>query len=161
MKLVNLKCSDARHVMFWLSPNGEITSLSLTEKEVLSPSIKRLIAGGRLSKTLLVKTADMICRKKSIISESSLDYLLNHGWAYYYEWKGNWVWYAKEMNRCQLTIAKIIDDNESLRSLLSWKFRESHFCGSRFKRFFFYFFTDLFCFCLSLAFYIYKFTLNI
>jgi hypothetical protein len=36
------------------------------------------------------------------------------------------------MNRCQLTIAKIIDDNESLRSLLSWKFRESHFCGSYF-----------------------------
>ena len=119
MRLVNLKSSEARHVMLWLSPEGEITSLLLTEAEITSPSVKRLIASGRLSKTLLVKTAGMICRKKSIISESSLDYLLNHGWAYYYEWKGNWVWYAKEMNRRQLAIAKIIDDNESLHSLLS------------------------------------------
>ena len=159
MRLVNLKSSEARHVMLWLSPEGEITSLLLTEAEITSPSVKRLIASGRLSKTLLVKTAGMICRKKSIISESSLDYLLNHGWAYYYEWKGNWVWRAKEMNRRQLTIAKIIDDNESLRSLLSWKFMESHFCGSCFKKI--NFFTDLCLFCLSLAFYIYKFTLNI
>jgi len=159
MRLVNLKSSEARHVMLWLSPEGEITSLLLTEAEITSPSVKRLIASGRLSKTLLVKAAGMICRKKSIISESSLDYLLNHGWAYYYEWKGNWVWYAKEMNRRQLTIAKIIDDNESLHLLLSWKFMESHFCGSCFKKF--NFFTDLCLFCLSLAFYIYKFTLII
>jgi len=138
MRLVNLKSSEVRHVMLWLSPEGEITSLLLTEAEITSPLVKRLIASGRLSKTLLVKTADMICRKKSIISESSLDYLLNHGWAYYYEWKGKWVWFAKEMNRRQLTIAKIIDDNESLRSLLSWKFRESHFVAPVLKKLIFY-----------------------
>ncbi len=139
MRLVNLKSSEARHVMLWLSPEGEITSLSLTEEEVTSPSIKRLIASGRLSKTLLVKTAGMICRRKSIISESPLDYLLNRGWAHYYEQKGNWIWRAKEINRRQLAIARQIDDNDSLRSLLSWKFWESHFCGSYFKNFSFIF----------------------
>ena len=119
MRLVNLESSDARHVMFWLSPEGEITSLSLTEKEVASPSVKRLIANGRLNRTMLVKTADMICRKKSIISESPLDYLLNRGWAHYCEQKGTWVWHAKHMNRRQLSIARQIDDNDSLQSLLS------------------------------------------
>ena len=132
MRLIKLKCSEARHVMLWLSPKGEITSLLLTEKEVSSPSIRRLIDSGQLNKLLLVKTADMICRRKSIIPESPLEYLLNHGWAYYYELKGIWVWCAKKMNYRQLAIAKIIDDNESLRSLFIWKFWESQFCGSCF-----------------------------
>lgn len=117
MKLVKLKCSEARHVMLWLSPKGEIISLLLTEKEVLSPSIKRLIASGRLSKTLLVKTANMICARKSIISESPLDYLLNHGWIHYSEQNGSWVWCAKEMNSCQVAIARQIDNNRSLQLL--------------------------------------------
>ena len=137
MRLISLNCSDARHMMFWLSPEGEITSLLLTEKEVASPSVKKLIASGRLNRTFLVKTADMICRKKSIISESPLDYLLNHGWAHYYEQKGNWVWHAKQMNRRQLTIARQIDDNDSLRSLLRWRFWESYFMAPIFKNFIF------------------------
>lgn len=118
MRLVKLKCSEARHVMLWISPKGEIYSLLLTENEVTSPLFMQLIASRRLTMTLLVKSADMICRRESIISESPFDYLLNHGWAYYCELEGNWVWCAKEMNSLQVAIARQIDNNESLQMLI-------------------------------------------
>ena len=121
MKLINLTPEESKHVVSWLSPEGKVYSLLLTEQELGSSSCKRLIANETLNSKLLTKIAEMICRKKAVICDSPKDYLLNHGWVYYCSCniqKFVWIWDAKEMNYRQLTVAKAIDNNESLQSLV-------------------------------------------
>ena len=122
MKLINLRSEESKHVVFWLSPEGRVYSLLLTEQELGSSSCKRLIANETLNSKLLTKIAEMICRQKAVICDSPKDYLLNHGWVYYCNCniqKLVWIWGAKKMNYRQLMVAKAIDDNESLQSLVS------------------------------------------
>jgi len=118
MELINLKSDEARHIVLWLSPEGRIFSLSLSAEEI-EATLFRQLSSGMINLDFLTTIAEMICKKNSIVSDSTKDYLLNHGWIHYCRVYDSWIWYGKSINRRQSSIARQIDNNESLQLLIT------------------------------------------
>ena len=118
MKLVNLEPSDARHVVLWVSPKGEVFSAFLDTADEVEENFFSGLNPNNAAYNSLTEIARMICEENKISCSSPRTYLLNQGWIHYCQVYGTWVWYGMKLNLSQLTVAKQIDNNESLRLLI-------------------------------------------